>query len=418
MIKKEMLLAAVLLLSPYLCRAQELEFDPSAGYTVETMTFQDGSSVRYRAYEGLVYVTRAEDAAYQSLNIYVPECALKASKGTPILLKNNIEGYMAVPPRAPRATDAGGRALLEGYVVCIPGARGPRALLDLKAAVRYLRYNDSVIPGDSELIFSDGTDTGGAVSSLLGATGNHPVFEPYLREMGAAAARDDIYACIAYCPMMDLDQADMTCIDALGLTDPSDGESITSDNMRDYIKKWLIKSMQRARDEGAVIPEEAGAAFYQKKRADDGPQGERPPGGPGGAGMGGPGPRQMVKEQGNIVIDIDMDKYLSYVVSTGMLKTPHSSDASSVSPERTSWDIYIYDPLDYIGNPQSATAHHWFIRHGARDLETGFNTPVTLAARLMDCGFDVDFFLPWNRAHSGDYNLDDLFAWIKAKLHK
>lgn len=26
--------------------------------------------------------------------------------------------------------------------------------------------------------------------------------------------------------------------------------------------------------------------------------------------------------------------------------------------------------------------------------------------------YDVNFFLPWNRPHSGDYNLDDLFGWI------
>jgi len=518
--KKMIFAAALMLLSGMSIEAQDLTFDLTKGYTVETMTYLDGATVKYRAYEGLVYVTNVEDASYQSLNIYIPESAIEASKGTPILLRNNVGGYMAATPRGPQATDASGRALREGYVVCIPGTRGanstiettvgkgkkaheetvytgraPKALLDLKAAVRYLRYNDAVIPGDSELIFSDGTSAGGAMSSLLGATGNHPAFEAYLEEMGAAPARDDIYACIAYCPITDLDHADMAyewlyrCtndgvrgltdiqksiseelasaypeyLNSLGLKNPFDGSDITDENMLDYIKSWLIKSMQRARDEGAVIPDEAGAKFYEKPRGEGHPQGDRPQGarsqegpeghGPGGAGMGGPGPRQMVKEQGNIVVDIDMDKYLSYVVSTIMLKTPPAFDAMDVIgagatnenqvfgddagnsvnftayafgkiggaatvPEDIAYNVYLYNPLNFIGNPQAMTAHHWYIRHGARDRDTSFNVPVTLATTLMNNGYDVDFFLPWNRPHSGDYNLDDLFAWIKAKVHK
>ncbi|MDE6231705.1 MAG: hypothetical protein K2M37_08825 [Muribaculaceae bacterium] len=36
-----------------------------------------------------------------------------------------------------------------------------------------------------------------------------------------------------------------------------------------------------------------------------------------------------------------------------------------------------------------------------------------LATKLKNAGDDVDFSLPWNRPHSGDYNLDDLLSWIK-----
>ena len=57
-------------------------------------------------------------------------------------------------------------------------------------------------------------------------------------------------------------------------------------------------------------------------------------------------------------------------------------------------------------------APHWFIRHGAKDRDTSFLVPVNLATKLKNSGFDVNFFLPWNRPHSGDYNLDDLFGWI------
>ena len=52
-------------------------------------------------------------------------------------------------------------ALSKGYVVASPGARGrteltgkaPAAIVDLKAAVRYLKANDKVMPGDAEKSF-------------------------------------------------------------------------------------------------------------------------------------------------------------------------------------------------------------------------------------------------------------------------
>ena len=61
-------------------------------------------------------------------------------------------------------------------------------MLDLKAAVRYLRFFDRDMLGDAEHIITDGTSAGGAMSSLLGSTGNNPSYEPMLKAMGAADA--------------------------------------------------------------------------------------------------------------------------------------------------------------------------------------------------------------------------------------
>ncbi|MGZ1155129.1 hypothetical protein ACXO28_05360 [Lactobacillus delbrueckii subsp. bulgaricus] len=33
-------------------------------------------------------------------------------------------------------------------------------------------------------------------------------------------------------------------------------------------------------------------------------------------------------------------------------------------------------------------------------------------------GKEVDFALPWGIPHSGDYDLDDLFAWIDQIIQK
>lgn len=65
--------------------------------------------------------------------------------------------------------------------------------MDYKAAVRYLRHNRDRLPaGDTQRIIANGTSAGGALSALLGATGNSDAYEPYLKEIGAAKERDDI----------------------------------------------------------------------------------------------------------------------------------------------------------------------------------------------------------------------------------
>ncbi|WP_051918962.1 alpha/beta hydrolase [Basilea psittacipulmonis] len=84
-------------------------------------------------------------------------------------------------------------ALAQGYVVVSPGARGrtqsygkaPAAIVDLKAAVRYLKFNDERMQGDAQKIIINGTSAGGALSALMGASGNQPDYQPYLDDIGA-----------------------------------------------------------------------------------------------------------------------------------------------------------------------------------------------------------------------------------------
>lgn len=179
-----------------------LQFDAQSGDR-RTITLYDGTEVAYTAYEHLYYVTQVEDSTYQYLNLYVPD---GATQQTPIFLRTYVGGYMASAATQPQADDATGRALKEGYVVVIPGTRGrnstvvkhketgsqevlytgraPKAILDLKAAIRYLRHFDHTMAGNAERIITDGTSAGGAMSALMGTTGNHPLYEPMLKEMG------------------------------------------------------------------------------------------------------------------------------------------------------------------------------------------------------------------------------------------
>lgn len=204
----------------------------------ETMTMKvEVRDVTFRAYTNLLYVAKPVDKEYQTMNIYVPERYFQGetihgytTETAPIFLPNTVGGYMpgkaGVPEEKERRT--GGpiailSALDHGYVAAAPGARGrtnqdakgkytgkaPACIVDMKAAVRYLRHNKGILPGDTEKIISNGTSAGGALSSLIGATGNAKDYEPYLKALGAADERDDIYASSVYCPITDLDHADM-----------------------------------------------------------------------------------------------------------------------------------------------------------------------------------------------------------------
>lgn len=476
--------------------ASGLAFDVSKG-VAGSVTMPNGSNVRYTAYTKLFYVTHVEDSVYQYLNVFVPEGATQRS---PIFMRNYVGGYMAARPRGIDPSDASGRALAEGYVVVIPGARGrnsvvrgrkgkdvytgraPRALLDLKAAVRYLRHFDKEMPGDAEHIFSDGTSAGGAMSALLGTTGNHPDYEPMLKAMGAADERDDIFAAVCYCPIIDLDHADMAYewmyastngnvrpltqeqlevskalakqypqyLESLALT-YADGTKVDADNLQAYIKQLLIASAQKAKDAGADIPDSLGFVFSSQAKDLAPVNGgmHRPQGG----GLPMPPQRMHKPEKGEYITGLDLNRYLKYVVSTIALKTPPAFDSKGVAggrasgeneefgnesgssvnftdfslqqstgkaaahvPEALRHTVDMMNPMHYIGSSDATVAPHWYIRHGARDRDTAFPVPTCLALKLQGVGRDVDFSLPWNRPHSGDYALNELFEWCKAKL--
>ena len=474
----------------------KLVFNPAIAQPA-SLTMPSGEDVRYTAYENIFYVTNIEDSVYQTLNIYVPEI-LKNGDMTPIFLRTYIGGYMATTAKSPSASDATGRALKEGYVVCIPGSRGanstiirdgkriytgiaPNGLIDLKAAIRYLRYNDNAIPGSAERIIIDGTSAGGAMSALVGATGDRPEYDEYLRKMGAAQTSDKVYASVCYCPITDLNHADMEyewlygctntgvrhlnaaqitisnelaaeCpdyINSLNLKDDS-GNAITADNYKEYLKTFLIASAHKALEEGCEIPDTIGIIKYAQKPNFGG----RPARPDNGDGRGAPsfGPSRMRPRFSNntdFVTDIDLDKYLSYVASVTPLKTPPAFDQYGVlidtpTPENNVFGnsegtpanftdfslrhrlhnssatldkdmvhrVFIMNPMNFIYESSTSVAPHWFIRHGAKDRDTSFLVPINLATKLKNAGYDVNFFLPWNRPHSGDYNLDDLFGWI------
>ncbi|MCD7763425.1 MAG: hypothetical protein LUI14_09580 [Lachnospiraceae bacterium] len=189
--------------------------------------------------EDVLYTLKATTPKFQRLSIFVPAPYMKeggeinpegsmngfTAATAPVIMNNNSAGYMEMPHMwlgGPRCF--GPQYLERGFVYVTCGNRGreskdangkrcgkiPSNLVDLKTVIRFLRHNADVLPGDMEKIISVGWSAGGAMSSLLSVTGNNKNYDSYLEESGAfMEERDDVYAAQIYCPIIDLEHADL-----------------------------------------------------------------------------------------------------------------------------------------------------------------------------------------------------------------
>lgn len=461
----------------------KLRFDPTQ-YTTQTLEL-DGQTVTYRAFVGISYVEKPADGEFQKLNLFAPEAFFAGEsvngydiRTAPIFMPNTVGGYRPGPADQPGRDRNGGvnsifQALGRGYVVASPGLRGngmtdaqgkligtaPAVICDYKAAVRWLRHNRDLIPGDTEKIITNGTSAGGAISSVMGATGNHPDYEPFLKAAGAADERDDIFAASCYCPITNLDHADMAYewefggitdyyrkkmvppapgetkptfipddgvmtgaqialseelkplfppyLNALGLTDDG-GNPLTLDaegrgSFRDYVLAVVLRSAQGQLDKG----EDLSALGW------------------------------LTVEDGKAVA-IDFDRYVAF--RTRMKPAPAFDNVAMGTPENQlfgadgagerhftefgrahsltngaladSLQVKMMNPMNYIGDAQATVAKHYRIRHGSVDRDTSLAVSAMLAAKLRMNGIDAGLEYPWGIPHSGDYDLPELFAWI------
>jgi hypothetical protein len=185
---------------------------------------------------------------YENLGIYVPGAYLKGSKNSdgtytaeistsgkvggftagtaPIVFPVNTPGCAAQRPPTSYSYNDVSAYLTAGFIYVCAGLRGrdsnasgytgnaPWGVTDLKAAVRYLRYNADVVPGDKDRIFVFGMSGGGAQSTVMGASGDSKLFTPYLQAIGAAmtaangkSISDAVNGVMAWCPITSLDYA-------------------------------------------------------------------------------------------------------------------------------------------------------------------------------------------------------------------
>lgn len=492
-----------------------LVFDPDACTKLtKTVTDTEGNdhSVVYHFWKAITYVASPVDATYQSLIVSSPVeidgTAVDASNA-PILLANSVGGYMpasvadatevggggsamggAAPGGAPTGSAApsasastsnangntnatGGAtssnqllALAAGYVVIEPGARGrtlknsdgeyygtaPAAIVDLKAAVRYIRSNKGRIPGNVERIVSAGTSAGGALSSLLGASGDSKIYDKYLKELGAADASDAIFATGAWCPITDLEHADGSYEWNWGANDLSTGKQVdqtVSKELQSQFAEYQASLKLRglngfgtltARNYDEYLVEqylEPSATTYLAALSDS--------------------DRETYLAANTFItwsggkasftwadflthvgarkkdapsfdaFDLSAGENNEFGADTTLARhfTAYGAknDTTGLTTKRVASDIPekldLMNPMYFIKQQNPGRSKHWWIRLGTKDSDTSLTVSANLAASLDNLGDDVNHLYYWDEGHGSNIDPADFITWIaKVTGHK
>ena len=468
--------------------------------TTQTVTTSAGTvEVTYRLYEHIPYVANPVDVEYQSLDVKVPvmiDGQEIDATNAPILFVIGVGGYMSVNnvsggsaggmgggvaaggvmtgtlPEAMTGNLPGGGApggggdsgvsgsadlaLAAGYVVVEPGTRGrdnqaedgtyfgkaPAAIVDLKAAIRYIRYNDDILPGNADWIISRGVSAGGALSALLGASGDSDLYDTYLAEIGAADADDTIYASADFCPITDLENADMAYEWQLG-TASLDGEQVDQALSQElgaaFVDYQTALNLQGEADFGTITADNYGEYLVQTYLL--------------------PAANKYLLA----LTDEERETYLAenswitwaddsatftfedYSADVGRMKSLPAFDAFDLSSGEnglfgnettdarhfTDWSIQqasgdatatidedvntlvdLMNPMYFIAQGCEGCADYWWIRHGTADNNTALTVITNLAISLANSGQDVNTSLYWDAGHGADEDPEEFIAWI------
>jgi acetyl esterase/lipase len=436
---------------------------PVNDYTEQTLT-SGSTTVTYRLYRHIAYVANPVDLDYQSLDVGVPIAvngtAIDATNA-PIILSAINGGYMSssnLATGSSKLTTQGTNArqsLAAGYVVVVPGLRGwdleandtyygkaPAAQVDLKAAVRYIRYNDAVMPGNSEWIVVCGVSGGGAQSTLLGVSGNSPLYSAALAEIGAADATDEIYASAPYCPITDLDHADMAYEWEFGTTLRS-GELVNqtlSQQLKDAFSIYQASlNLQGKNGFGTITAENYGVYLletYLIPSAND-------------------YLNALTEETRDSYLSsrtwitwtnnsasFTFEDYLAYITRMKGLpafdafdlsayenslfgnSTTNSRHFTDYSLQQDTGDpsaeidselqtiVNMMNPMYFIQQNNTDCAQYWFIRTGTKDRDTAHTIFGNLATILENNGKDVNASLYWDGGHAVNKDPEAFVEWV------
>ena len=435
----------------------------------------NGAPVRYRAARELLYAARPVCPAYQTINVFVPEPYYHGgsvngytASSAPVLLANMVNGYKASKAWGPGLAPRGNRpnialwALAHGCVVACPGVRGrqmegehkenagcaPAAILDLKAAVRFLRHNAGRIPGDMEKIIATGVSAGGGLAALLGSGGDHPDYAPALMSMGAAEERDDVFAVLSYCPVTNLghiDEAfewmfsacpgyirperfgmDMAALptipfspeqrrhhEALAARFPAyvsslklhsadgtllaleeDGSGIFSDYLLEHLLRCVQSALDRDADATKMpwVTEKDGRAIVDSLPAYTNWL------------------RRVKPPVGYDALDASSDENELF---RGCHFSRYGGENDTAGAAMAEPEVLKQmDPMAYIGEPCAVMAKHWRFRYGVLDRGSSPAIALLLALKAAEAGAETDFAFAWGVGHMGYYDLPELFSWI------
>lgn len=512
--------------------------------------------------EDVLYTARAEAPAFQRLSVFAPKALMnpdgtptEESRSVPVVFDNNAAGYMQMPHTwlgGPRCCAE--EFLNSGLIYITCGCRGresrnarggaagksPITLIDLKTALRFLRHNRADLPGDFDRIVSVGWSAGGAMSALLGVTGDHPDYDRYLEMNGAFMNESDaVFAAQIYCPIIDLEHADLayewcfgadkTCEDSpagpaetmtpfkealserladqyiayvnrLGLRHPQTGEPLTLEGRRSgSFFRYLMSCLNHSATEYLARLQSGGSAdtytvsdyltgryTYETPARGSGPAhhagpgvalqaqdrpmslGEmmlRPPKGtpfyekkPPMEVRQGTDKRAWLAWDGQQAFISDLDAYVLHhrrrmkpctsfdklTMDSGENQVfgddcrdyvhfdPAIGDAIAslragfpreaamyagafdVSGDAALNErVRLINPMNYIGEDrQGRPARHFRIRVGASDADTSFTISMTLAVKLANAGFPVDYAMVWDQPHCRADHPGELIRWI------
>ena len=459
-------------------------------------TTVDNKEIKYRAFEYIPYVANPIDIDQQYMNIYVPEEYFNNgtvngynTQTAPIFMPNAVGGYMPSQAMTPKIENGKPNSVLyalsRGYVVASPATRGrtnkasdgnfigkaPAVIVDLQAATAYLHANDSTMPGNANRIITNGTSAGGAVSLLQGAAGNSSDFQPYLQALGAATAATNVYAVSAYCPITNLDAADMAYewsykgitsfnkvtmgqgelpqanvggnaappqrtiqrvnlnandvaysnllsehfpeyVNNLQLHD-SMGRVLKLDKngngtFKNYVKAFIIDAANKAQAKGTDLSKHTYLVRDNKTGA---------------------------------IKDINWEAYNQFVsrskapgafdsrsndsgennlFGTSTTDNNHFTITAALHDTTSNQNVYVenakivtmMNPMNYLGSPAATNAQFYRIRYGTADSNTSVAIPLIVGTRAQNLGYKVDMATPFDVDHSGDYDLDELFNWM------
>ena len=459
-------------------------------------TTVDNKEIKYRAFEYIPYVANPIDIDQQYMNIYVPEEYFNNgtingynTQTAPIFMPNAVGGYMPSQAMTPKMENGKPNSVLyalsRGYVVASPATRGrtnkasdgnfigkaPAVIVDLQAATAYLHANDSTMPGNANRIITNGTSAGGAVSLLQGAAGNSSDFQPYLQALGAATAATNVYAVSAYCPITNLDAADMAYewsykgITSFNKVTMGQGElpqanvdgnaappqrtiqrvNLNADDIaysnllsehfpeyvnnlqlhdsmgrvlkldkngngtfKNYVKAFIIDAANKAQAKGTDLSKHTYLIRDNKTGA---------------------------------IKDINWEAYNQFVsrskapgafdsrsndsgennlFGTSTTDNNHFTITAALHDTTSNQNVYVenakivtmMNPMNYLGSPAATNAQFYRIRYGTADSNTSIAIPLIVGTRAQNLGYQVDMATPFDVDHSGDYDLDELFNWM------
>jgi BD-FAE len=346
-------------------------------------------------------------------------------------------------------------ALAAGYVVVIPGVRGrdnvtssgryfgkaPAAIVDLKAAIRYLHYNQGRVPGNTNHIVTTGVSAGGALSTLLGASAGSHMYDSYEQGLGAANASDSVYAVSAYSPITDLDHADgeyewtfgaqdyngklvnqtlskelraefATYEASLDLTSTGFGR-LTAANYANYLVKTVLepsatkylRSLSSSARKSYLAENPwihwsdnhatftwAGFLNHVGRSKDlpafDGFTLEHP---------------ENI-EFGNATTNARHFTLFSLRHATGNSKAELASDLQR--------KIQMMNPMYFMAHKNPHQARYWFLRTGTKDTDTSPVIVSNLATISRDLGDSVNEWLYWDAGHGANNDPAEFIHWI------